>query len=464
MILTGDCRDILPTLPAQSVHCVVTSPPYWGLRDYGTAQWEGGNTDCDHAVGRITSPVSAKQASNHGSVTMQAAETCHCGAKRIDSQIGLEATPEKYLETMVGVFREVWRVLRDDGTLWLNMGDSFQNKQLVGMPWRLAFALQADGAASPATMAAVERVRAALLADFETWEQVPDKTRAAIKALDSEWEDAHRGGWYLRSDIIWAKGLSFCPTYAGSVMPESVRDRPTKAHEYVFLLTKKPRYFYDAEAVREPHFRADGKGNPVGRDGVSKSSTSNQGWNGRDRSARGKHNNYNPSGRNLRTVWTINPKPYREAHFATFPPRLVEPCVKAGTSEKGCCAACGAPWVRVVERTTFGNAESGTKYGALTQAGGMAGSRQAYRASGREGPVAPKTTGWKPSCTCGAKRVPATVLDPFAGSGTTGVVAHQLGRDFIGIELNPDYVTLAEQRIKITIPMDWMEQAQLSKG
>ena len=225
-ILTGDVREVLPTLDAESVQCVITSPPYYGLRDSG-----------------------------------------------VDGQIGLEATPEAYVETLVAVLREVERVLRDDGTVWLNLGDSFRDKQLLGIPWRVAFALQADG-------------------------------------------------WYLRSDIIWAKGVSFCRAYSGTIMPESVTDRPTKSHEYLFLLTKSARYYYDAEAVKEP-----------AQDWGSRDRTH---WRGKINSPAGPqtgctNSNFAESGRNLRSVWTINPKPYSAAHFATFPTALVEPCIKAGS-------------------------------------------------------------------------------------------------------------------------------------
>jgi DNA modification methylase len=254
----GDVRDVLPTLDAELVQCVVTSPPYWGLRDYG-----------------------------------------------VDGQIGLEPTPDAYVQTLVAVFREIKRVLRDDGTVWLNLGDSYaasgpaggagkqhtnvgsvgvpvrkpplglKPKDLVGIPWRVAFALQADG-------------------------------------------------WYLRSDIIWAKGVSFCPSYSGSVMPESVTDRPTKSHEYLFLLTKSPRYYYDADAVRE-NWADDRNGAANG-----------QNWDRPEtQTAYTRRPQLAPktTGRNLRSVWTINPQPFSEAHFATFPTALVEPCVKAGSAK-----------------------------------------------------------------------------------------------------------------------------------
>ena len=311
-LFVGECRERLADVPAGSVQTCVTSPPYWGLRDYG-----------------------------------------------VDGQIGLEETPDAFLADLVDVFRSVRRVLRAAGTLWVNMGDSYAGsvlttdnvkalkgkqgtnrgthgnglhnklgdglkpKDLCGMPWRLAFALQADG-------------------------------------------------WYLRSDIIWSKP---------NPMPESVTDRPTKSHEYVFLMTKRPRYFYDADAVREPAqfgrrdwscVESNMAAATTGSDarphhGIRKSASVTGG---------------DPStGRNRRTVWTIPTQPYSEAHFATFPEALVVPCVLAGS---------------------------------------------------REGD---------------------TVLDPFAGSGTTGKVAVELGREFIGCELNPAYADLAAKRI--TNPKKW---------
>jgi DNA modification methylase len=300
-IIQGDCIEGLRTLPDAIVHCCVTSPPYWGLRD------------CGH-----------------------------------DGQIGLESTPEAYVARMVEVFREVRRVLRDDGTCWVNLGDSYaattkgsggpdssstlvgtkaerngqrmaarkmvlgsiKPKDLVGIPWRVAFALQADG-------------------------------------------------WWLRQDIIWHKP---------NPMPESVRDRCTKAHEYVFLLTKSERYFYDAEAVKEA---AHGSGGGAfGK--VSMMDAANAAG---QQCRRYKRPDYRLIGRNRRSVWTITTKPYSGAHFAVMPADLVQPCILAGCPEGG------------------------------------------------------------------------TVLDPFAGSGTTLAVAAELGRSGIGCELNPEYIELAEQRI-----------------
>jgi DNA modification methylase len=314
-IIQGDCIESMRTLPDASVHCCVTSPPYWGLRDYGH-----------------------------------------------DGQIGLESTPDAYVARMVEVFREVRRVLRDDGTLWLNLGDTYNNfrvsmngqtvhggeqrdkppgrravdrklkeKDLVGIPWRVAFALQADG-------------------------------------------------WWLRQDIIWHKP---------NPMPESVRDRCTKAHEYVFLLTKSERYFYDSQAVSEPLAqssigRAERKQRLIDRAGVGTIGKqvaggvdASHGYAGLALARNGKTGYDLESGnRNRRSVWEIATKPYSGAHFAVMHSDLVEPCIKAGCPEGG------------------------------------------------------------------------IVFDPFAGSGTTLAVAAELGRSAIGCELNPDYIALAERRIK----------------
>ena len=319
-ILEGSVFDRLKDIEDESIQCVVTSPPYWCLRDYGTAEWEGGDENCEHKVGRATrGGLSEMQSGNiggFGDESIKNGGKCpKCGAIRKDKQLGLEETPEEFVDNLVKMFREIKRVLREDGTVWLNLGDSYARtpssqvsqaglcasnnddkkyeyshkkdygnvikpKDLVGIPWRVAFALQSDG-------------------------------------------------WYLRQDIIWHKP---------NPMPESVQDRCTKAHEYIFLLTKSAKYFYDVDAVKEE-------------------STDDT-----------------DSLRNKRSVWTITTKPYKEAHFATFPPELPELCIKAGS---------------------------------------------------REGDI---------------------VLDPFFGSGTTGWVAQRLGRKWIGVELNPEYIKIAEKR------------------
>jgi DNA modification methylase len=369
-IYQGDVRAVLPELASDSVDCIVTSPPYWGLRDYGS-----------------------------------------------DGQIGLERTPEEYVANLVAVFRELRRVLKPSGTCWLNLGDSYaangqpgqsnldvlgeqyrggdhkraevekprkqlptglKPKDLVGIPWRVAFALQADG-------------------------------------------------WYLRSDIIWAKP---------NPMPESVTDRPTKAHEYLFLLTKSARYYYDADAVREANLTnlpVVDKPRSQNRQGVTPlAEREADGWGSLG---------YNPAGRNLRSVWTIATRPYPGAHFAVFPPELPERCIKAGSSERGVCPDCGKPWERMTEK------------GEPVQQHRAPGTQTKRTGNGKDssvletGMVWPReTVGWCRSCpehvasSIGLVPEPAVVLDPFAGSGTTGMVANRLSRRAILIDLNGDYL------------------------
>lgn len=305
IILNGDSVEILKTLPAESVHCCITSPPYYGLRDYG-----------------------------------------------IDGQIGREETPEKYIERLLAVFREVWRVLRSDGTLWLNISDTYcgtgskgnhrdpknpkgrtgqqvalnhraegcKEKDLIGIPWLLAFALRSDG-------------------------------------------------WYLRNAIIWEKG---------NAMPESAKDRLTRSYEFVFLLAKSKKYYYDGAAIAEPVAAASvtrlkgGRGLHKYADSIPGQTA--QGIN-KPRAAGAIPDELIPVFRNKRDVWRINTAPYAGAHFAAFPPKLAETCILAGCPPGG------------------------------------------------------------------------IVLDPFFGSGTTGLVAKQSGRQYIGIEINAEYCRLSDERI-----------------
>jgi len=247
-------------------------------------------------------------------------------------------------------------------------------------------------------------------------------------------------GWYLRADIVWAKP---------NPMPESVTDRPTKAHEYIFLLTKSAKYFFDQEAVREAalyegdarHLRRDVSREPgVPReDGGSRARTGNP-----------------TSGRNIRTVWTIPTYPYPDAHFATFPPEIPDKCIRAGTSEKGRCPGCRTPWARTVEKKF---SQTGPDRDNITGQKNMQGWEGWPRGS-----TEAKTLGWEPGCGCLANAkdgmeaellapIPCTVLDPFMGSGTTGLVAQHLNRNFVGIEINPEYAEMAERRIAEDMPL-----------
>jgi DNA modification methylase len=384
----GDCLDVLRELPDRSVQMCATSPPFYGLRDYGH-----------------------------------------------DGQIGLEDTPELWVGRLVAVFREVRRVLRDDGTLWVEIGDSYSSggngpgasgakqgtnvgsllpakrapegykqKDLVGQPWMLAFALRADG-------------------------------------------------WYLRSEIIWSRP---------NPMPESVTDRPTKAHSTVFLLSKQPRYFFDQDAIRTP-YQYDGRkvleisgtseaghANYANREGKSR-------WPGigkaqaqaRKEATDGGHDESEPmeithGGANARSVWTIPTEPTPFAHFATWPQKLVARMILAGTSERGCCPECGAPWVRDVERTPMEVVASPKR--KAWQGSGDDFARTQIGGTVKKHPTA-LTLGWSPSCDHPHQPIPCTVLDPFAGSGTTMLVARNHGRHSIGIELNEDYLRLAADRL-----------------
>lgn len=389
MIIQGDCRDVLPTLEAGSVQCVVTSPPYWGLRDYG-----------------------------------------------VERQIGLEPTPEAFIDTLVGVFREVRRVLRDDGTVWLNMGDSYattgaavhhkQGDAFVDRGQRKGYDPGSNFANYGDRMGSAGRTAVAGLKPKDLC-LIPFRLALALQA----------DGWYVRSDIIWAKGLSFCDTYAGSVMPESCTDRPTTSHEHVFLLTKSPRYYYDAEAVREA---SSPNSHPRG-DGVNPKATT-PGRGVKQNTSFSAAVNELVSSRNLRTVWAINPAAFSAAHFATYPMALVEPCIKAGSSQKGQCSACGTPWRRVVEKERAPDRPGRVQ--------GRNGDVERHGSDGRDGDrrsLSTQTTGWAAQCECDAPTEPQTVLDPFAGSGTTGIVAARLGREFVGIELNQEYATMADEGI-----------------
>jgi DNA modification methylase len=406
----GDCREILRGLPANSVHCCVTSPPYFGLRDYGC-----------------------------------------------DGQIGLESTPAEFVAQMVAVFREVRRVLRDDGIFWLNLGDSYnaagrsghgtregvkqgtnraskngqdncrpsvdflKPKDLIGIPWRVAFALQEDG-------------------------------------------------WYLRQEIIWHKP---------NPMPESVTDRCTKSHEQIFLLAKSERYYFDNQAIQESSITGDDR-RPYGSQGAWDMDGRDEAKrpNGKPRTAGNKSHKYvdeyesseteehrTKAGlmkvadvpwekRNKRSVWTVSTKPYGGAHFAVFPPDLIEPCILAGTSEHGCCPDCGTPWRRVIEKdrkatrpgndTKIGRASDDPDSPYERHSGTIVGNRDPQRHC-----TVTKTVGWEAGCECGnANQVPCVVLDPFTGSGTTAEVARKNGCHFVGCELNPEYLKLAADRFK----------------
>lgn len=416
VIHQGDALEQLHALDSESVHCVITSPPYWGLRDYGTAKWEGGSAKCDHLEPQGgMGAASAKQNTSVGSQIAQYKGICRkCNALRVDNQLGLEPAPEEYVTNLVLVFREVKRVLREDGTLWLNLGDSYsgsgKGRNPDGFAHHAGFDIGRKQSTSKGTL--IGNVQGGIIPSGCKPKDLVGIPWMVAFALRSD-------GWYLRSDCIWAKP---------NPMPESVTDRPTKSHEYVFLLSKTRQYYFDAEAVKEPAVSTDGSIRD--RDTTKLNNTP-----GRTRMGGLISNGY--CTRNIRSVWTIATQPFAEAHFATFPPELVKRCLLAGTSERGVCGSCGAPWQRVLETSPMVIDRSMRTHdlGQTRSSGTMI-----------EPPVS-KTVGWKPTCSHASDIAPAVVLDPFAGSGTVGVVATRWERDFIGIELNPEYVAMAQRRI-----------------
>lgn len=392
LLIQSDARRI--PLADESVHCVITSPPYFGLRNYN-----------------------------------------------VQGQIGIEPTPDEFITAMIKVFREVRRVLRKDGSAWLNLGDSY-----VGS-WGNQSRKKERGKQRPISRPMMQQVHDGRYVDKGS---NTGKCPAGLKPKDLigiPWRVAlalQADGWWLRSDIIWSKP---------NPMPGSFKDRPTSSHEYLFLLTKSARYFYDFEATREKAvaknhhdltgtgYKAPGqlphKGNRKELHGQTYSRHRSSILGGQSLQA-------DPDGlRNLRTVWTVPTAPCKAAHFATFPPKLIRPCIRAGTSERGCCPACGAPWKRIVD-VSYENPGNRTTNGprSVEQRHETAGF--AVRLERQT-----KTTGWEPTCSHGLEPVPCIVFDPFIGSGTSIVVANGLGRRAIGCDLSRDYLAnIARHRIE----------------
>jgi DNA modification methylase len=358
------------------------------------------------------------------------------------AEIGLEPTPAEFVAEMVVVFRSIWRVLRNDGTCWLNLGDSYNAAGRVGHGTRVGFKQGTNRASATGS----------------------DHTRASSAALKAKdllgipWRVAFAlqdDGWYLRRDIIWHKE---------TCMPESVEDRCTTSHEYLFHLTKSESYFYDWFAIAEPinSGPSDQKKMAESLDRIGGKHKTNDSKHdraslhtnmGRKRSVGG------GSIRNKRSVWTINPQPFKDSHFATMPPLLAETCILAGTSEVGCCPHCGAPWECVVEKgepdaswRKASGADSGGGYsGQSTKGHTAAGVQDASAVKARilEGMRERFIAAWQMTCDCPlSKAVPCVVLDPFSGAGTTSLVADRLGRDAVNIELNPEYVAMQRTRIE----------------
>lgn len=366
-VLVGNALHTLKNLPDASVQTVVTSPPYWGLRDYGTATWVGGDENCQHIKDASKTKKFGNEEFNANRPSREATKVAgyyfdnqceNCGAVKEDNQLGLEASPSEFIENLCKVFDEIWRVLKDDGTVWVNLGDSY-----AGSGKGPAGNILKDTDAGEARH--LEKKHSAIVPDgLKPKDLVGIPWRFAFAMQDR--------GWYLRQDIIWHKP---------NPMPESVTDRCTKSHEYIFLLTKNAKYYYDNKAILEPVSEVSLKRAEYGWDS-DRPSTKNASMGGT-----GIHTDkmgtrfVNPEGRNKRSVWTVTTKGYKEAHFAVYPPELIEPCILAGSKEGD------------------------------------------------------------------------TVLDPFSGSGTTGEVALKHNRNYIGLELNPEYAEISRKRLLETIGM-----------
>ena len=386
-LIQGDALAVLRDMPAGSVQTACTSPPYWGLRDYG-----------------------------------------------VPGQLGNEHTPQEYVAKMVAVFREVRRVLRDDGTCWINIGDSYTSGGRKGHGTRVGYKQQANrgmnGTTDPIRAPQPHGLRPKSLC------LIPERLALALQ------ED----GWIVRSRIAWTKG---------SVMPEGVRDRCTSAWEHIWMLPKQAQYYCDMEAVRQ---KAIHESRVVRYDGTQK----NTGHENRTYPGASGPREIVVFGANLRNHWHINPEPFRGAHFATFPTEIPRRCILMGTSAQGCCPQCGVPRERVVERNrpTSGRAPRGKAITSPRHDGNT------WNENSGRGFMETKirTVGWRSGCDHGLEPIPCAVLDPFAGSGTTLMVAEQLGRDSIGIELNVEYCALAERRIQAGMPLTQRRNTEPPEG
>lgn len=540
-ILEGDCISQMRLLPAESVHCIITSPPYWGLRDYKIPPsiW-GGKEKCRHVWG---SDIKTDRRGFHTkSSTLQGSQPpdarhstrghhcAKCGAWQ--GTFGLEPSAGLYVEHSVLIFREAWRVLRKDGTLWLNLGDTFaptggdrrdhgngfnsivgrtadaamprsgrieqqrhfkaaglKGGDLVGIPWRIALALQADGWYLRRDNIWYKRNPMPESVSGWQWEKHRIKTKVGqTKDLHpsrlggqdksrSHVFGTHNGmkAFEHAAEYIDCPGCVKCEPNGGLILKRG-NWRCTTSHEYVFQFSKSSSYFCDAQAAREktsgnahhrgsgvnPKAKLSGRGSRMNKDHDPSHQTPGRIKSKQNRSFSAAVNSL-VTNRNMRSVWNIPTKPYRGAHFATFPPDLVRPIVRAGSPSR-CCSKCGGPFAPIVERgeplraqqRACGSDLNGAYLGQATKAFELHGAQNASDVKARilAGMVEKRVVGYRQTCQCvDAGEAKAVVLDIFAGSGTVGQVSIEEGREVILIEISTQYVPMIRQRCEVTVPL-----------
>lgn len=445
----GDCRKWSMHLIPNSVHCWITSPPYFSLRDYATGNWEGGDPKCDHVADPSKTKVFGNPEFNKNAPSRQQTKTkgyyysgvCgKCGATRGDDQIGLEDSLDDYIDNLVEVFRGVRRATHPSGVLWLNLGDTYASGEIGRHDRSEGY----DGEfARPKTQG--QRQRKA----FKTGVKKKDLCGVPWRVAFALQED----GWYLRQWMPWVKRNS---------MPESSEDRPSTACEVIFLLTKSPDYFFDMESVRR---RAIPTRTVITERAMSGRSASGRGIKPSGNAIPGSVMETNDA-RNFRSadLWfdsvgllmeegqllglDVPVRPNPRAHFASFPERLVKPLIRCGSSEKGVCPHCGAPWRRVVDKERVA-----TRPGTNTKIPDGATALDVGNRDPERHVTRSTTVTWEPTCDCADNDpIPSIVGDPFTGSGTVLQIARQFRRRAVGCELNPQYVEIARKRVANDIP------------
>lgn len=523
-IIVGHFLSVAKKIPDASVHSVITSPPYWHLRNYKTRpqvwdarpgckhRWKRERQyqdapirDGDEGVG-FDEPATTKKQRwlTHSTCTK-------CKAWR--GELGQEPTPELYIKHMLQVMKEVWRVLRPDGTLWLDIGDSYcttapgtkmagssrtstlkpnrrldaQDKErarnvrpmtpagmkpgdLVGIPWMLALALRQAGwylrrdHIWHKTACMPESVQG------WRWERCRHKVKPSsapnaggvrghnLGEKDGHWTKATHPSTRTPAEYVDCPGCKKCEATDGLILRKGA-GRCTTSHEYIFMLAKSESYFYDSDAISEPVNGSQVEApRPIGPPTLWKEPAPPKCTGGGTRKKQDGDSIASSlfARRNKRSVWTLSPEPYDEDHFAAFPSELPSTCIKAATSEHGCCARCGAPYARVIEREGGSHSfASSAKDNGRQEQGLRRGSRLGRGPGWREAPPQIiKTIGWRRTCSCKMKKVvPAVVLDPFLGRGTTGVAAVRHGRNFIGCELQEKYVPMARKNLEAEAPL-----------